>query len=84
MPVTDVAGAYNYWNAMSLPVRADGVFRAMPGSAGRDSERDVGRVVAQHGKWTAIVKLGGEAYQAFFESREAAVAAFEAAVQTAF
>lgn len=39
------------------------------------------QVESQHGCWTAIVSLGGELYQAFFDSQEAAQAAYDAAVQ---
>jgi hypothetical protein len=39
-------------------------------------------VVAQYGHWTVVLALGDELFQAFFESQEAAQAAFEAAQQS--
>jgi B3 DNA binding domain len=72
-----VNSMYEYWNGLSLPARKDGVFRAVPATA----EVVPNKVTAQHGHWTAVVNLGGELYQAFFDSRDAAVAAYNAAVQ---
>lgn len=72
-----VNNMYEYWNGLSLPARKDGVFRAVPATA----EIVPNKVTAQHGHWTAVVNLGGEFYQAFFGSRDAAVAAYNAAVQ---
>jgi hypothetical protein len=72
-----VNSMYEYWNALSLPARCDGVFRAVPPVA----EVVPNKVTAQQGHWTAVVNLGGELYQAFFDSRDSAVAAFNAAVQ---
>ncbi|GAB4814049.1 hypothetical protein N2152v2_001095 [Parachlorella kessleri] len=72
-----VQSSYTYWNGYSLPARRDGVFRAVPNSAAQEGDK----VVAQYGCWTAIVTLGGECFQAFFENYDAAIAAFEAARQ---
>ncbi|KAH7624747.1 putative B3 domain-containing protein [Nannochloris sp. 'desiccata'] len=72
-----VNNMYAYWNGLSLPARRDGVFRAVPATA----EIVPNKVTAQHGHWTAVVNLGGELYQAFFDSRDAAVAAYNAAIQ---
>lgn len=72
-----VNNMYEYWNGLSLPARKDGVFRAVPATA----EVVPNKVTAQHGHWTAVVNIGGEFYQAFFDSRDAAVAAYNAAVQ---
>jgi hypothetical protein len=72
------AEGYTYWNGLSLPARVDGVFRAVPPGAGVAGGN---RVEAAFSAWGAVVTLGGEAYQAFFESRDAAEAAFEAALQ---
>ncbi len=72
-----VNSMYEYWNGLSLPARKDGVFRAVPATAAIVPNK----VTAQHGHWTAVVNLGGELYQAFFDSRDAAVAAYNAAVQ---
>ena len=73
----DVNTMYSYWNGLSMPPKRDGVFRAVPPGTAMDANR----VLAQHGHWTAVVMLGGELYQAFFDSMDAATAAFEAAVQ---
>jgi hypothetical protein len=75
--VHDPYNAYTYWNGLSLPARMDGVFRAVPPAAAHEAPR----VLTQYGFWTAIVSLGGESYQAFFDSRDAADAAFAAAHQ---
>lgn len=75
----DVNSMYSYWNALSLPARRDGVFRAVPHNA---TGIEANKVVAQHGHWSAVVSMAGELYQAFFDSRDAAAAAFEAALQT--
>lgn len=40
-------------------------------------------MVAQFGAWSAIVSVGGELFQAFFDTYDAATAAFEAALQSA-
>lgn len=72
-----VNSMYEYWSGVSLPARKDGVFRAVPAAA----EVVPNKVTAQQGHWTAVVNLGGELYQAFFDSRDAAVAAYNAAVQ---
>lgn len=74
-----VRSLFGYWNAHSLPPRRDGVFRAAPAGAAQDADR----VVAQYGAWSALVNLGGEPFQAFFDSREAAAAALQAALQSA-
>ncbi|KAL4431723.1 hypothetical protein ABPG77_002939 [Micractinium sp. CCAP 211/92] len=75
----EVRSLFGYWNAHSLPPRRDGVFRAAPAGAAQDADR----VVAQYGAWSALVNLGGEPFQAFFDSREAAAAALQAALQSA-
>lgn len=67
-----------YWSAHSLPPRRDGVFRAAPAAAAQGGDR----VVAQCGAWSALVSLGGELFQAFFDSHEAAAAALQAALQS--
>lgn len=77
--VPEVQNAYTYWAGLSLPAKVDGVFRAMPNAAPRDSSG----VEAQFGFWSAIVTLGGERFQAFFNSQEHAMAAYDAALQTA-
>ncbi|PSC71967.1 B3 domain-containing transcription repressor VAL1-like [Micractinium conductrix] len=74
----EVQSMMGYWSGQSLPVRRDGVFRAAPPSAGAEAGD---RVVAQYGAWSAIVWLGGELFQAFFDTLEAADAALEAALQ---
>ena len=75
----DVNSMYSYWNALSLPARRDGVFRAVPHTA---TGIEANKVVAQHGHWSVAVAVCGELYQAFFDSKDAASAAFEAAQQT--
>ncbi|KAK9809236.1 hypothetical protein WJX72_011881 [[Myrmecia] bisecta] len=54
----------------------DGVFRAIPDGLTGDEE---GKVVMQHGSWTATLNVAGELYQAYFETQEAAAEAFNAA-----
>ncbi|KAI3431438.1 hypothetical protein D9Q98_004490 [Chlorella vulgaris] len=73
-----VAGMFGYWAATSLPMKKDGVFRAVPHFNG-SQEGD--KVVAQCGAWSAIVKVDGELFQAFFDTLEAASAALDAALQ---
>lgn len=73
-----VQSLFSYWSASSLPMRKDGVFRAVPNSALQEGDK----VVAQFGAWSAIVSVGGELFQAFFDTHEAANAAFEAALQS--
>jgi hypothetical protein len=72
-----VQSAYTFWNGLSLPARLDGVFRSVPSAAIKETPQ----VLSQYGFWTAIVSLGGELFQAFFDSRDAAEAAFAAAEQ---
>jgi hypothetical protein len=73
----DVRSAYTYWNGYSLPVRRDGVFRAVPVGTGPAT---LG-VSPEHGCWTSLVLLAGEPFQAFFDAEDAAQAAYEAARQ---
>ena len=76
---SDVQQLYTYWNGLSLPARMDGVFRAVPPEASGWGGSNA--VLSQYGFWTAIVSLHGEQYQAFFDGKEAAFAALEAALQ---
>lgn len=69
----------SYWSGYSLPMRRDGVFRAVPNTA---VMQEGDRVLAQYGAWSAIVSVGGELFQAFFDTHEAANAALEAALQS--
>lgn len=67
-----------FWSALSLPPRRDGVFRAVPASAVQAGDR----VVAQYRAWSALVNLGGELFQAFFDTHDTAAAALQAALQS--
>lgn len=74
----EIAGSYAYWNASSYPPRNDGVFRAVPATSLRQQDQ----VSIQFGMWCVTVTLAGEQYQGFFDSKEAAHAAYTAAVQS--
>ncbi|KAL4440389.1 hypothetical protein ABPG75_003390 [Micractinium tetrahymenae] len=76
--VQEVQSLVGYWSGHSLPPRRDGVFRTVPASAVQEGDR----VVAQYGAWSALVNLGGELFQAFFDTHEAAAAALQAALQS--
>ena len=52
----------------------DGVFRAVPEGLSQEASK----VMVQNGHWTVILNCAGELYQAFFESQEAALEAFNA------
>ena len=56
----------------------DGVFRAVPEGLSQDPSK----VMVQNGHWTVILNCAGELYQAFFESQEAALEAFNASGAT--
>jgi hypothetical protein len=68
------------WNATSLPPRLDGVFRAVANQSGAISHTD--GVVPQYGMWSAKATLGGEPFEAFFDTEQRAVAAYEAVRQS--
>ncbi|EFN53928.1 hypothetical protein CHLNCDRAFT_53437 [Chlorella variabilis] len=73
-----IQSMFTYWSGYSLPMRKDGVFRAVPNSAAQEGDK----VLAQCGAWSAIVSVGGELFQAFFDTLDAANAALEAALQS--
>lgn len=74
----EIANSYTYWNAISYPPRNDGVFRAVPATCLRQPDQ----VSIQFGMWCVTVTLAGEQFQGFFDSKEAAHAAYTAALQT--
>lgn len=74
----EIANSYTYWNASSYPPRNDGVFRAVPATSMRQQDQ----VSIQFGMWCVTVTLAGEQYQGFFDSKEAAHAAYTTAQQT--
>ncbi|CAD7702056.1 unnamed protein product [Ostreobium quekettii] len=53
----------------------DGVFRAIPNVVPQPN----GKIFSQHGVWTATIEIVGEMYQAYFDSQEDALEAFNAA-----
>jgi len=69
-------GAFTYWTGTSLPAQVDGIFRAMQEEKGEGlaTSSNVNKVTTQLGFYTAIVTLGGEKFQAFYDSKEAALA----------
>ncbi|KAI8113044.1 hypothetical protein M9435_003050 [Picochlorum sp. BPE23] len=75
---TELDGSYVYWNGQSFPPRADGVFRAVSITRVRQPDQ----VSVQFGMWCATVTLAGEQYQAFFDSKDASVAALSTAEQS--
>lgn len=69
------------WNPTSLPPRLDGVFRAVANQSGALTPQTDG-VVPQYGMWSAKATLGGEPFEAFFDTEQRAVAAYEAVRQS--
>jgi len=73
-PSRDVQGSAHYdFNQFMAPI--DGVFRFLLHSHGLDQSA----VFFQSGVWTAVLDIKGEMYQAFFDSRNDALTAFNAA-----
>ena len=62
-------------NTLYFEPLKDGVFRAVPDGCSDDAAR----IVKHMGVWTVILNLGGELYQAYFDSQAAALEAFNAA-----
>lgn len=64
-------------------VRNDGVFRAVPSNhPSVASSSTKGQISLQNGFWCATIHLEGEDFHAFFDTKDAATAAFLAAQQT--
>lgn len=74
----DLQCAFNYWNKLSFPPRPDGVFRAVPMSRLREPDA----VTVQYGMFCSTVTIAGEQYQAFFDTREAALSALTVSTQS--
>ena len=74
----DLQSAYNYWDKLSFPPKADGVFRAVPMNRLREPDA----VSVQYGMFCSTVTIAGEQYQAFFDSREAAETALTVSTQS--
>lgn len=70
------------WNPTSLPPRVDGVFRLVPSVSGLVSQSQVDGVMPQYGYWSAKATLGGEPFEAFFDTEQRAIAAYEAVRQS--
>mmetsp|Transcript_36036 Transcript_36036/g.80206 ORF Transcript_36036/g.80206 Transcript_36036/m.80206 type:complete len:285 (-) Transcript_36036:916-1770(-) len=68
------AGTYN--SLLDMEPAVDGIFRAVPHGI---STAPGGVNVGKHGRWVVTLNLSGELYQAFFDTQEDAVEAYNAA-----